>query len=260
MFSLVGLTLLFASMRYVYDGKITEASATFGLSFFSFFYSNLARFRKFKGLGFEAELWEDKQKEAEELIERLKNIVSVYTRETVLSRVRQGRLGSGGGWRERWNLYDELVNQHNVLGQRIDFSDLKKKVDHYFVFDMAHVQSREIISEISDAKRKAREKMNRKFGSPIQDVAGFSKETAELNKIQDSVAESFKYAASFDLAGKYLDIAEKAKFLLREGFGVEINYNEARLANLKTISDAYNSGPIVVSDKFMEMAEEKNSL
>jgi len=32
----------------------------------------LARFKRFKGLGIEAELWEDKQREAEQLIERLK--------------------------------------------------------------------------------------------------------------------------------------------------------------------------------------------
>jgi hypothetical protein len=62
--------------------------------FLQFFYSNLARFKRFKGLGFEAELWEDKQKEAADLIDRLKNVVAIYSREVVMAQV--SRLSSPG--------------------------------------------------------------------------------------------------------------------------------------------------------------------
>jgi hypothetical protein len=124
-FGLVGLVLLFFSFSRLWAEDLAGASATFAMAFFSFIYSNIARFKRFKGLGFEAELWEDKQKEAEQLIDRLKSVVSVYTREVVLQRVLQGRLSDGSKWQDNWALYDDLVSKHNELGQKIDFSDLK---------------------------------------------------------------------------------------------------------------------------------------
>jgi hypothetical protein len=69
------------SLDLIYIEQMTNAGIVFGLGFLSFIYANVARFKRFKGLGFEAELWEDKQKEAADLIDRLKNVVSIYTRE-----------------------------------------------------------------------------------------------------------------------------------------------------------------------------------
>ena len=135
-FGIVGLIFLSFSLSGLWTGDVAGASATFAMAFFSFIYANISRFKRFKGLGFEAELWEDKQKEAEQLIDRLKAVVSVYTREIVMGRVKQGRFGSGGNWREHWRVYHEFVDRHSDLGQDIDFSDLKKSMDKYFIFDM----------------------------------------------------------------------------------------------------------------------------
>ncbi|MHC2215498.1 hypothetical protein [Rhizobium leguminosarum] len=57
-FAVVGCVALGYSFLFVRDGKVTEASAVFAIAFLSMLYSNLARFKRFKGLGFEAELWE----------------------------------------------------------------------------------------------------------------------------------------------------------------------------------------------------------
>jgi len=100
-------------------------------------YSKLTRFKKFKGLGFEAELWEDKQKEAAALIDRLKSIVNIYTRELVMGRVMQGRWGAVYKWADHWRLYDELVMQHSQIGQEIDFSDLRRQVYGLMAYDAA---------------------------------------------------------------------------------------------------------------------------
>ena len=75
-------------------------------------------------MGFEAELWEDKQKEAADLIDRLKNIVKVYTHEIVMMKVMAGRWNDGPQWQSRWALYEELVGEHDTLGQKIDFLPL----------------------------------------------------------------------------------------------------------------------------------------
>lgn len=90
-FGAVGLIFLSFSFYSLYGQDVAGASATFAMAFLCFIYSNVSRFKRFKGLGFEAELWEDKQKEAEHLIDRLKAVVSVYTREVVVQKVMQGR-------------------------------------------------------------------------------------------------------------------------------------------------------------------------
>ena len=77
----------------IYIEQMTNAGIVFGLGFLSFIYANVARYKRFKGLGFEAELWEDKQKEAADLIDRLKNVVSIYTREVILGKVEGWTVG-----------------------------------------------------------------------------------------------------------------------------------------------------------------------
>jgi hypothetical protein len=126
LFVVVGLIFFGQCFYLVYGGKITEAAVIFGLGFLSFIYANIARFKRFKGLGFEAELWEDKKKEAADLIERLRDVVSIYTREVILGRITSGRFAGKADWKSHWKLYDDLVTQHNVLGQKIDFSNVKK--------------------------------------------------------------------------------------------------------------------------------------
>src|SRR5262249_29384759 len=121
------------------------------------------------------ELWEDKQKEAADLIERLKNVVSIYTRELILGKVKSGRWGNGPDWKSYWQLYDDLVAQHAILGQRIDFSSLKKMMDDYFLFDMSMPEIEKIRAAAIKSKTAAMKKIDQEFGSPIRDNEGYSK-------------------------------------------------------------------------------------
>ena len=132
LFSVIGLAFILFSLNYMKSSSLVESSAAFGMGFLCFIFSSVSRFKRFKGLGFEAELWEDKQEEAAELIDRFKDIVTIYSREAVMSRVTAGRWDDGlGAWKRRWELFDELTNQHQALGQKVDFRKLKKEVDNY---------------------------------------------------------------------------------------------------------------------------------
>lgn len=143
-----GGLFLFRSLYLVYIGNTSDGSAVFFIGFICIIYANVSRFKRFKGLGFEAETWEDKQKEAADLIERLRNVVSIYTHEIVLGKVKSGRWQKSMEWMSHWELYDNLVTQHQTLGQQIDFSVLKKEMDDYFLFDMTSIQMSEINSSI----------------------------------------------------------------------------------------------------------------
>jgi hypothetical protein len=64
------------------------------------FFVFLARFKAFKGMGIQAELWEDKQLEAAILIERLKGLAGTTAGPLLSISSRMDRLGSTFNRRE----------------------------------------------------------------------------------------------------------------------------------------------------------------
>lgn len=250
-FGVVGLVFLTFSFTGLLNGDVAGASATFGMAFFSFIYANISRFKRFKGLGFEAELWEDKQKEAEQLIDRLKEVVSVYTREIVMGRVKQGRWANGADWKGHWSVYSELVEKHSDLGQEIDFTDLKRSMDQYFIFDMNLRQIEGIRKPILDGKGKARKIIDEEFGSPIKDSEGYSRRLAQLSEIPDELEDMFGIAQKDDLAARILDWGKCCQEKLRENFSVEIEFDDEACEVLADISNLYNAGPIEVTPELI---------
>ncbi|OKP79625.1 hypothetical protein BTE77_05830 [Ensifer adhaerens] len=254
-FGVFGLIGLIFSFKYMYAEKVTEASAVFAIAFLSFLYANVSRFKRFKGLGFEAELWEDKQKEAADLIERLKSVVSIYTNEVVLTAVKQGRLVSGTQWQEKWKLFHDLVEQHDSLGQKIDFSALKKKVDDYFLFDMCIQPARSLQRAIRDGENKASANIKNEFGSPITDADGYSKRSQQLSEVKNHIEDAFQVGQSQNLAKLTLEMAEDAKAKLKSGFGVDLQLPENEISRLVAISGLYEKRPIQVTSELISWAE-----
>lgn len=257
LFALVGLACLGFSFRYLYYDNITSASATFVVAFFSFIYANLARFKKFKGMGFEAELWEDKQREAADLIERLKNVVSIYTREAVMSKVMRGRLGGGADWKGNWALYDELASQHDALGQKIDFSDLKRRMDGTFLFDVCVPLSQSMQSAIQNAKTKAQETINKAFGSPITDSAGYSERVKSLHSISYKMDDMYERAEHENIAQEILDKAKAASDSLRKNFAIEPKFDAEVIAKLEKVAALHNKRPIEITGELIALADRK---
>jgi len=124
LFAAFGFIPLYFCFSYLRKGDITGVGVTFSIAFLSFLYSNLSQFKRIKGFGFEAERWEDKQKEAEILIDRLKNVVEIYSNQIVMHKITQNRWGGGSRWQEVWALFDELTMQHISLGQSSNIASL----------------------------------------------------------------------------------------------------------------------------------------
>jgi len=254
LFVLVGLILLGGSLTLVYHEKVADAAVVFGLGFLSFIYANVARFKRFKGLGFEAELWEDKQKEAADLIERLRGMVSIYTREIVLGNVKAGRWAGRSDWAARWKLYDDLVAQHHVLGQKIDFSNIKKEMDDYFLFDMSMSDVSKVSQGIGHGKGAAMEKINEEFGRPVRDVEGYKKRVAEHREIPEPIGDPFEFSTQNDLAGQTLKAWEEAHRRLKRDFGVDTGVDAKALERLTSISKLYQLRPVLVTNELIAWA------
>lgn len=253
-FAAAGLVMFGFGLRFLVAENIAAASAVFALGFFSFFYSNLARFKRFKGLGFEAELWEDKQKEAADLIERLKAVVAIYTREIVMSNVMRGRWSDSGGWEATWSLYDDLANQHDALGQKIDFSDLKRKMDGIFLFDMMQPLSSKLRTAVSSATTDANNLVSKEFGSPIRDAEGYGRRLAELRAIKFETKGLFERAERENIAQLLLDMAASAQQSLRESFGIDLSFDQDVLDELALIARWFDARPLEISEEMLVLS------
>lgn len=258
-FGCVGLSCLVFTFSFLLQGQVTSASAVFAMAFFSFFYSNLARFKRFKGLGFEAELWEDKQREAAALIERLKSVVSIYTREIVMGSVMRGRWGGDEKWAKRWALLDDLRGSHTELGQDIDFSDLQHDVESVFIFDMVSPLSSIIRQVIDRGKETARTAGSERFGNPITDTQGFNAFHQKLNSIVSVDDDLFNRAKRENIARSTLNLASTSAAMLRDSFGIAIAFPDGLLERLSTIAVATDNRPIVPNPQLIEWADDHNA-
>ena len=252
-FRLVGIVFLFNSLWQLWVQDMVAAPVTFAMAIFSFMYSNISRFKRFRALGFEAEFWEERQKEAERLIERLKSVVSVYTREVVLQRIMLGRWSVGSSWEENWELYHDLVTKHNELGQMIDFSDLKKTVDSVFLFDIVSNLSSSIVASISEGHRRAKDKIDKESGSPIRDNEGYRMRFDQLNEIEMGPKDLSTVSKTDDVALYVINWARDAQDKLRTHFEIEVELPEAELERLNSVSELYKRGPIEVTDELMSL-------
>ncbi len=252
---LIALMFLAFSIRFLLKAEVAGATATFVMFFLCLIYGNVSRFKRFKGLGFEAELWEDKQKEAADLIERLKNIVQVYTREIVMTKVMAGRFGGGSDWPDRWALYEELVGQHDTLGQNIDFLPLKEKVYKVMVFDAVSFLSEEIRQALSKAESNAQDAISAEFGNPIKDHEGYRKRREELKALKFDMSGLFKISETENVAQYVLSNTERTAQGLGEKFGIEVELPDDKMTKLRKIDALVKVGDFRADPELMQWAD-----
>lgn len=260
LFGAVGFACLYLTFWFLWHNQVTSGSALFAMAFFSFFYSNLSRFKKFEGLGFKAELWEDKQKEAANLIDRLKSVVSIYTHEILMGNVMRGRLGGGGdgGWKKTWELYDELTGQHLALGQSIDFKKTKHDMDSVFLFDICNPLADSIRRTIESKKADISKGFQIKFGPIITDADGFSAEHAKLRSIDPKIDHLFERAKNENIARSILKLAEDARSKMQDRFAVLPEFDEAVVQRLQEVAIMADARPLVITDRLLEFAATKD--
>lgn len=252
---LASLLFLVFSVKFLVSSDITGATATFVMFFLCLIYANVSRFKRFKGFGVEAELWEDKQKEAASLIDRLTSIVQVYTREIVLARVMAGRFSGGAEWPNRWALYEELVDQHDTLGQTIDFLPLKEKVYRVMVFDAVQYLSEDIRTAIRSAYLKARERLSAESGNPTEDPAGLARRRTALKKIDVEMPDLFEISEEKNVARYVLDLVDHATEILQAEFGISVELPEEDMARLRKVDELFEKGDFHPDAALMRWAD-----
>lgn len=254
---LIAIIFLAFSIMFFLNTEVTGATAAFAMFFLCLIYGNVSRFKRFKGLGFEAELWEDKQKEAADLIDRLKNIVQVYTREIVMMKVLAGRWGTIYKWRDRWALYEELVGQHDTLGQKIDFKSLKENVYRVMVADAVYFVSAKMKEILFRAQREADDAISREFPSPIKVTENYHKRLEDLSAIKFEMRDLLEISKTGNVAQHVLRIIEQAAQDFREKFGIGVQLPADYMERLQKIDALFQVGDFRADAELMNWADQE---
>lgn len=108
LFKVSGFGLISLAVYFPFIGEVPGATLCAAVGLILTFLARLSQFKRFKGWGFEAEKWEEKQQEAEKLVESLKGIAALTAREVMLQSIKSGRWGSGQRWEDHWKLFEEV--------------------------------------------------------------------------------------------------------------------------------------------------------
>ena len=93
--TLGAISLLAAGICLTVEDRTGSAATALSFGFLLVVMLLLAKFRRFKGFGFEAEMWEEKQAEAENLIERLKAISKAMVQQMAAYSANMGLVNLG---------------------------------------------------------------------------------------------------------------------------------------------------------------------
>ncbi len=140
---------LAAGVWFIYLDKVTGGSIVCVLGLMLFVFAFLSRFKRFKGLGIEAELWEEKQEEADKLIKKLQALSVIVCRPVMQIGSRVGRLSGHLSRRERHALYEELrglLEQSGVV--ELDVAKALEEHHRFTVWELlrsAHAKAGQVL-------------------------------------------------------------------------------------------------------------------
>ena len=234
-FFVLGFSLTILMFYFLYSRDFTAAAFCFISSFLSYFYSNLTKFKRFKGLGLEAELWEDKQEEAANLMDRLSKYVSIFSSEILMERAKSNRWTSGNEWREIWELYSRLGGISEETIDHKEFQKAKALLDDYYLFDLYQVVSEPILKQLRDAHHSAHGKMESRFGKPIQDVKGWNAALREWQNVPREIGEPFPRVKAREAGAELKKVVELASQTLKKNYDVTLDIPEVNMKWLDEI-------------------------
>lgn len=162
------LILILTGIILSFQDKTASATVTYGSAILCLVFVFLPAFKKFKGLGIEAELLEQKIEEADHLIKNLKSF-SLPTAELLFTNVaRTGRWSGPIARRERDRLREDIENSLKNMGISDSEIDKTKHDWHHFnLFDLTEDIYKNLDKIISEKISKA-EKRIKEIPQPIK--------------------------------------------------------------------------------------------
>lgn len=171
------------------EDKSAAAGLTYAAAIFAMIFAFLSRFKRFKGLGVEAEMWEDKQAEAADLIDRLRKLTAATAKPIFSIAPRMGRWDSALPRQEAHEVItklDDVLEEAEVPPEQIE--ELKRPYHYFAMVD----QIRPIRDALNELVHKKKSKLSDEVNRLPKPIAGDDlKKSSELNLRIRGLGEKF---------------------------------------------------------------------
>lgn len=164
---IVAIFLFVSGVWLGYMDKATAATATYGAAVLSLIFAFLPEFKKFKGLGIEAELLDKKIEETDKLLKQLRDITAPIAEMLISSTARAGRWDSGMPRSQKYELMQRIESELKKCGVEDSQLEQAKKDWHYYnTFDLATPIFEKIAEKLKPIQQE-RERALSQFKQPI---------------------------------------------------------------------------------------------
>ncbi|QDF74341.1 MULTISPECIES: hypothetical protein [Shewanella] len=164
---IVAILLFISGVGLGYMDKVGAATATYTAAVLSLIFAFLPEFKKFKGLGIEAELLDKKIEETEHLLKQLRDITAPISEMLISSTARAGRWEAGLPRSQKYELIQRIESELKKCG--VEAAQLERaKADWHFynIFDLASPIFERITKKLQPIQQE-REKTLGEFKQPI---------------------------------------------------------------------------------------------
>lgn len=164
---IVAILLFVSGVGLGYVDKVGAATATYTAAVLSLVFAFLPEFKKFKGLGIEAELLDKKIEETDKLLKQLRDITAPISEMLISSTARSGRLGSIMPRSQKYELMQRIESELKKCGvEDTQLEQAKNDWHFYNTFDLATPIFEKITEKLKPIQQE-REKTLREFEQPI---------------------------------------------------------------------------------------------
>lgn len=135
---IVAILLFVSGVGLGYMDKVGAATATYTAAVLSLVFAFLPEFKKFKGLGIEAELLDKKIEETDKLLKQLRDITAPISEMLISTTARSGRFDSGMPRRQKYELIQRIEGELKKCGvEDPQLEQAKNDWNFYNTFDLA---------------------------------------------------------------------------------------------------------------------------
>jgi hypothetical protein len=138
------------------------------------------------------------------------------------------------------------------LGPGVEFAEAKEVMDNYFVLDLAHDLLMDLKPAMSSAFVSTQTQLASDFKPGTEE---YEKKSVLLRGIQDLPMLDVPTALNPDPAAIVLEWVNEAKDVLKTHFDCDVDLPTQTLAELRLVSKASESRPIVVTDELLALAK-----
>ena len=237
LFAGICCVLLGFGFHYLLKDEVSTAVTLFFLALAFSVFGNLSRFKRFKGFGFEMEVWNDVQEKADSLVKKHERVTILHAKEILWNTVMMGRWPSKDRWRGIYRKFDEIVKE---VGSPIEFSELRQNMDRMCINDIVHDIATVFGRYLNLNHTKASDFINQRHPSPVVDNVGFG----NLHRI---LSETHSLTLGDPLTQNtgevFLGEIRRIELIFQETFDIDNRFGTSAVSILEEASRLYNASP-----------------